>query len=160
MSRAFVRDTDGEPESLPERAVSPHPNFVTPRGLAQIETRLEELDTARAAARAASDRDQLARIDRDLRYWSARRASARLVEPGSSDSSGSAATVVRFGMQVTLRLAGGEIKVFRLVGEDEADAAQGLLSYVAPLAGALLGRQCGERVSFQGGEAEIERIEP
>jgi len=41
MSRAFVRNSDGEPEPLPERAVSTHPNFVTPRGLAQIEARVQ-----------------------------------------------------------------------------------------------------------------------
>ena len=154
MSRAFVRDSDGEPEPLPERAVSTHPNFVTPRGLGQIETQLQELSAERVAARAAGDRDRLARIERDLRYWSARRASARLIPPGS------AADRVRFGLRVRLRLESGATQTFQLVGEDEADAAQGLLSYVAPLARALLGRAVGERVPFQGGEAEIESIEP
>jgi transcription elongation GreA/GreB family factor len=50
--------------------------------------------------------------------------------------------------------------LFRLVGEDEADAAQGLLSHVAPLAESLLGRRLGDSVAFQGGEAEIVSIEP
>jgi transcription elongation GreA/GreB family factor len=154
MSRAFVRDSDGEPEPLPERAVSDHPNFVTPRGLMQIETHLEDLTAERTAARAAGDRERLARIERDLRYWSARRVSARLITGGSADDR------VRFGMRVTLRLAGGGTQAFRLVGEDEADAAAGLLSYVAPLARSLLGRAVGECVPFQGGEAEIESIEP
>jgi transcription elongation GreA/GreB family factor len=156
VSRAFVRDSDGEPEPLPERAVSSHPNLVTPRGLEQIEAQVQELSAARAAARAAGDRDRLARIERDLRYWNARRASARLIEPGALAG---AAEQVRFGMRVRLRLANGETSAFRLVGEDEADVAQGLLSYVAPLARALLGRRVGERVPFQGGEAEIESIE-
>jgi len=154
MSRAFVRDSDGAPEPLPERAVSPHPNFVTPRGLEQIETHLQALTTERAAARAGGDRDRLARIERDLRYWSARRGSARLITPGA------AADRARFGMRVTLRLADGTTQTFQLVGEDEADAAQGLLSYVSPLARSLLGRGVGESVPFQGGEAEIESIEP
>jgi transcription elongation GreA/GreB family factor len=153
MSRAFVRESDGSGEPLPERAVSTHPNFVTPRGLAQIEARLQELGTQRHAARASEQREALAGLERDLRYWSARRASARVVEPGGSTER------VRFGMQVTLRLASGATQVFRLVGEDEADAAQGLLSWVAPLAQSLLGRQAGESVSFQGGEAEIASIE-
>jgi len=152
MSRAFVRNSDGEPEPLPERAVSTHPNFVTPRGLAQIEARVQELSAQRQAAKAGGERDPLARIERDLRYWSARRASARLITPGS------AADRVRFGMRVTLRLGKGVSQTFQLVGEDEADAAQGLLSYVAPLAQSLLGRGVGERVPFQGGEAEIESI--
>jgi transcription elongation GreA/GreB family factor len=93
-------------------------------------------------------------VERDLRYWNARRASARLIEPGVS------AERVRFGMRVSLELAGGAKQSFRLVGEDEADAAQGLLSWVAPLAQALLGRARGERVAYQGGEALIVSIEP
>jgi transcription elongation GreA/GreB family factor len=153
MSRAFVRESDGDPGSLPERPVSTHPNFVTPRGLAQIEARVQELTAQRQALRADEEREARAGIERDLRYWSARRASARLVEPGASPDR------VRFGMRVTLRLAAGTAQSFRLVGEDEADAAQGLLSYVAPLAQSLLGRQVGESVPFQGGEAEIVGIE-
>ena len=154
MSRAFVRDSDENPEPLVERPVSTHPNFVTPRGLAQIEARVQQLAAQRQAARASEEREARARIERDLRYWSARRASARLVAPGA------AADRVRFGTRVTLRLASGATQVFRLVGEDEADAAQGLLSWVAPLAQSLLGRQALECVSFQGGEAEIVSIEP
>jgi transcription elongation GreA/GreB family factor len=46
------------------------------------------------------------------------------------------------------------------VGEDEADAAQGLLSWMAPLAQSLLGREVGDSVPFQGGEAELLSIEP
>ncbi len=154
MSRAFVRDSDEAPESLPERPVSSHPNFVTPRGLAQIEAQVQQLTAQRQVARASDDRAARLRIERDLRYWNARRASARLIEPGA------AAERVRFGMQVTLRPASGATQVFRLVGEDEADAAQGLLSWTAPLAQSLLGRHSGESVSFQGAEAEIVSIEP
>jgi len=84
---------------------------------------------------------------------SARRASARLIEPTAADR-------VRFGVRVTQRLPAGTTQVFRLVGEDEADAAAGLLSWTAPLAQALLGRGAGERVPLQGGEAEIVSIEP
>jgi transcription elongation GreA/GreB family factor len=153
MSRAFVRESDDDRESLPERPLSAHPNFVTARGLAQIEARVQELSAQRQAL-ADEEREARARIERDLRYWSARRVSARLVEPGASPDR------VRFAMRVTLRLASGEVQAYRLVGEDEADAAQGLLSYVAPLAQSLLGRRLGESVCFQGGEAEIVGIEP
>jgi transcription elongation GreA/GreB family factor len=153
MSRAFVREGEGEPEALPERALSPHPNFVTPRGLQLIEARVHELEAQRTAARAADDAAGRARVERDLRYWSARRASARVIEPAASTER------VRFGMRVTLELAGGAIQVFRLVGEDEADAGQGLISWVAPLAHALLGRAAGDSVPFQGGEALIVSIE-
>lgn len=153
MSRAFVRESDQDATQLPERVVSSHPNFVTPRGLAAIEAQLRELETQRQAARAAGDAPLRARIERDLRYWSARRASARLIEQTATDR-------VRFGSKVTLRLASGAQQLMRLVGEDEAEPAQGLLSYVAPLAQALLGREVGDTVTFQGEEAELLSIEP
>jgi len=153
MSRAFVRESDSDPGPLPDRPISPHPNFVTQRGLAAIETRVRELEAQRHELRQRDDAAQRAGIERELRYWSARRASARVIEPQPSDR-------VRFGMRVTLRLPSGVTQPFRLVGEDEADASSGLISWMAPLAQALLGREAGEAVAFQGGEAEIVSIEP
>ena len=153
MSRAFVRESDADPGPLPDRPVSPHPNFVTRRGLAAIEARVRELEVERQAARERDDAALRAGTERELRYWCARRASARLVEPTAADR-------VRFGMRVTLRLASGDTQAFRLVGEDEADAASGLISWTAPLAQALLGREVGESLPFQGGEVEIVNIEP
>jgi transcription elongation GreA/GreB family factor len=149
-----VREGDGDAVPLPERAISAHPNFVTARGLAAIETRLRELEAERLAARAGDDAALRARIERDLRYFSARRASARLVAPAA------VADRVRFGTRVSLELPDGRVQAFRLVGEDEADAAQGLLSWIAPLAQSLLGRAVGEHVAFQGGEALIVSIAP
>ena len=67
---------------------------------------------------------------------------------------------MRFGRQVTLATPANAHVSFRLVGEDEADASRGLLSWVSPLAQALLGREPGEVVGYQGGEAEIVSIEP
>jgi len=153
MSRAFVRESDQDPGSLPELPLSPHPNFVTARGLSAIETRVRELEAQRQDARAADDAALRARIERDLRYWNARRASARVVAAATSTGR------VRFGMRVTLRLSSGATRSYRLVGEDEADAARGLLSWQAPLAQSLLGREAGEAVPFQGDEAEIASIE-
>jgi transcription elongation GreA/GreB family factor len=154
MSRAFVRESDEDQGALPERPLSPHPNLVTPRGLVAIEAHLRELEAQRQAARADGDAALRARLERDLRYWSARRASARVVSPPAATDR------VRFGMRVTLRLNSGASVAYRLVGEDEADAAQGLLSWMAPLAQSLLGCAAGEAVTFQGGEAEIVSIEP
>jgi transcription elongation GreA/GreB family factor len=153
MSRAFVRESDQETSELPERAISAHPNFVTPRGLAAIESQARALEAQRQEARAAGDGALRARLERDLRYWSARRASARVIEQTATDR-------VRFGARVGLRQGSGSIQVFRLVGEDEADAAQGLLSYVSPLACSLLGREVGDTVPYQGEEAELVSIEP
>ena len=94
----------------------------------------------------------MAKASRDLRYWVARRASAELIEPPKNSD------VVRFGTQVTIERQNGQRQTFRIVGEDEADPKQGLLSYVSPLARSLLGRGQGEAVAIPQGEAEIIEI--
>lgn len=154
MSRAFVRESDQDAQPLPERIISAHPNLVTPAGLRQIEERVRELETARRDARGEDDGSALARIDRDLRYWTQRRTTARVIEPTASP------TAVRFGVNVTLRLEDGSEREFRLVGEDEADPARGLVSWVSPLAEALIGAKLGDTVKFQEHDAEIVRLEP
>jgi transcription elongation GreA/GreB family factor len=162
MSRAFVREGDSE-ESLPERPVSTQPNFVTARGLAQLESRLRELERGRSEARAAGARQRLAEVERDLRYYAARRASAQLVgqpssgarEPGSPPE----AVQFRFGMQAHVRMPDGAQRSFRVVGEDEAEPAAGLISHASPLARALLGRAAGDVVTFGAGELEVLAIE-
>src|SRR5258708_12579347 len=86
MSRAFVKELEDAAEELPERPISPHPNLVTAEGLAHIEAEVTRLQQEHAAARAASDRTALARTARDLRYWTARRATAQLVPPPTDQS--------------------------------------------------------------------------
>ena len=154
MSRAFTRESDDDPGTLPERPVSSHPNLVTPAGHAALEAQVRTLEAERQAARASGDAALRARIERDLRYFTQRLASARVVAPLAAPDA------VRFGVRVTLRSASGAQQSFRLVGEDEADAAQGRLSWVSPLAQALLGRSPGDTVHFQTGELEILSIEP
>jgi transcription elongation GreA/GreB family factor len=148
MSRAFVREDDSPGDDpLPERPVSPHPNFVTPEGLARIDAELAGLQAALAEA-DADDRDTRARIERDLRYWQARRASAEVVVPPETDE-------VRFGSTVTIVRDDGRTQTWRIVGEDEADPAQGTLSYVSPLARALVGHVAGDSVTVGGRDVEI-----
>jgi transcription elongation GreA/GreB family factor len=154
MSRAFTRESDDDPAVLPERALSPHPNLVTPEGLAALEAQVRALGEERQAARTAGDKPLLARIERDLRYFTQRLATARVVAPVSAPDR------VRFGVRVTVRAADGIEHCYRLVGEDEADAARGRLSWVSPLATALLGQAAGDTVPFQNGELEILRLEP
>lgn len=155
MSRAFTRESDDDPGTLPERPVSSHPNLVTPGGLAALAAQVRALESERQAARAGGDKSLLARIERDLRYFTRRLATARVIVPAAA-----APDRVRFGVRVILRSAGGAEQSFRLVGEDEADVARGLLSWVSPLAQALLGHETGEAVPFQSGELEIVRLEP
>ena len=88
MSRAFVKEQDAV-EDLPDRLISEHANLVTPEGLKQIETEVRRLSAAYAAAQAADDLNAVAATARDLRYWSARAASA--ARPSSTPpTSGSA----------------------------------------------------------------------
>ena len=149
MNRAFVKESDQDTQILPERTISPHPNLVTARGLAQLETRVRELEVARSAARAASDAAELARVGRDLRYFQSRLESARLVTPPAP------ARQVRFGVRARLQLTDGSERSFQLVGEDEADPKAGLISFVSPLAKALMGKEVGDQLPFGSQTAEI-----
>jgi len=155
MAVAFTREEDYEAQAanLPDRPVSPHPNLVTAAGLAAIEAELAAARAAYAAAQAeggiSSDRTAMARATRDLRYWSARRASAQLTEPtGPPDQA-------QFGRTVAFEREDGRRQSFRIVGEDEADPAQGSVSYVSPLARALLGKSVGDTVRLNGADVEI-----
>jgi transcription elongation GreA/GreB family factor len=158
MAVAFTREEDYEARAadLPDRPISPHPNLVTASGLAAIEAELANARAAYAAAQAeggiSADRTAMSRATRDLRYWSARRASAQLNEP-----EGPAGTV-QFGRTVEIEREDGRRQTFRIVGEDEADPAKGSISYVAPLARALLGKGVGDVVTVNGGEVEVAAI--
>lgn len=153
MSSAFSKEPDGNEifDDLGDRPISPHRNLVTPEGLKQIDAEIERLRVDMAKAEGARDRASIAKVSRDLRYWSARRMSAELVHPITDHSE------VRFGHKVTLKLADGKTQSFRIVGEDEADPAHGSIPYVAPLAHSLLGKSVGDTVKFHG-EAEIVAI--
>ncbi len=156
MSRAFVKDDDGGEgvEDLPDRPLSPHRNLVTAAGLVQIEAELERLTKAYAGAQAAADRLGLQRTARDLRYWTARRATAE-VQPEAPRG----AQAVQFGARVSFVRTDGRRQSWSIVGEDEADPKAGKISYVAPLAQALLGKEVGDTVAVAGGEAEISAID-
>ncbi len=150
MSRAFVKETDGaEGEELPELQVSPHRNLVTTAGLRQIEATVDSLQAALSAARGAEDRAGIARIQRDLRYWSERQRTAELVP--SLPATGKA----RFGSTVALAKLGETRVEYQIVGEDEANPAVGKISYVSPIARKLLGAAEGDAVALADGEAEV-----
>jgi transcription elongation GreA/GreB family factor len=153
MSRAFV--TEGIPgDDLPDWPVSEHPNYVTKRGLGLIEAALEIARREYANAQALGDRELLSGTGRELRYWSARRASAQIV-PARADID-----TVQFGDIVTIRRQDGREQAFRIVGEDEAEPASGSISHVSPLARALIGKGVGDELRAGGGRAEITAIAP
>jgi transcription elongation GreA/GreB family factor len=150
MSRAFVREAGADvADALPDRPISPHPNFVTRSGAAKIDARLHELEATRSAAFATDDRASIAGIERELRYWKQRRSSARVIAPPAAPE------IVRFGVTVQLRFDQGAERRFQLVGEDEADPSAGLLSWTSPVGTALIGRRTGDVVQVCGQQAQI-----
>ena len=158
MSVAFTREEDLEATAadLPDRPISPHPNLVTPEGLAAIEAALAAARAAYNAAQARgsieADRTAMARATRDLRYWSARRATAQLVESAPDGR-------VRFGGAVTLLREDGRTQTWRITGEDEADPAAGSVSHVSPLAVALMGKRIGDEVVVAGQSVEVVAVD-
>jgi transcription elongation GreA/GreB family factor len=159
MSVAFTKEEDSEAAAadLPDRPISPHPNLVTARGLAQLEDELAKARAAYAAAQASgdvsADRTAMARATRDLRYYGARRASAQLTQPDPT------LDTVQFGRKVTFEREDGRRQTFAIVGEDEADPAKGSVSYISPLARALLGKSVGDVAQVNGAEVEITAID-
>lgn len=139
MSVAFRRDSDEEHlEPKFELPIPPGPNLVTPRGLAMIESRNAELDAAIAAATP----EQLPALQRDLRYWRQRLATAQLAPEASGG-------IVAFGTEVTIE-QDGTTRTLTIVGHDESDPGAGRIAFTAPLAKALIGSEVAEEVDSPG----------
>ena len=149
MSRAFVRETDNDLVGFPDRPISPHRNLVTEAGLAAIEAALQRFEATRREAEDKGDREAAGAALREVRYWKARRASAEVVKTTDDKSKAS------FGMTVTLRREDGRKQSFQIVGEDEADPSHGTVSYVSPLARAVLTHGAGDSVVIAGSEAVL-----
>ena len=158
MSVAFTREEDLEATAadLVDRPISPHPNHVTPEGMAQIEAELASARAAYSGAQAKgsieADRTAMARATRDLRYWSSRRATAQLLETTPDGRA-------RFGGSVTIEREDGRTQTWRIVGEDEADPAKGSVSHVSPLARALMGKREGDEATVAGQSVEIVAVD-
>ena len=160
MSVAFTKEDSAETASetlLPDRPVSPHPNLVTEAGLKALEFQLQQAREAYEIAQKIEDvnerRWQAAAPLRDARYFAARVRTAQVVaEPASTE-------MVAFGSTVTFRRDDGRIQKYRIVGEDEADPRAGSISFVAPVARALMGKAVGDVVGASGQELEIIAIE-
>lgn len=147
MSRAFVKEGDGSLEPLPDLPISPHPNWVTPRGLAELQVRLRARQEDLAALRARAERlDKLpeAAAERDIRYLEARLRSAQVIDPAEQPLE-----EVAFGLRVTVADEGGRETTYEITGEDEADAALGRIAPQSPLARALIGAAVGDVVTWK-----------
>jgi transcription elongation GreA/GreB family factor len=121
------------------------PNLVTPEGLAQIEAHIARIEAAMKTETNVLLRETLAR---DLRYWEIRKASAEVVTPSSDDT-------VAFGSTVTITRKGRQ-QTFRIVGVDEADASNGMISHRSPMAQAILGARPGDIVEAPEPLGEID----
>lgn len=159
MSVAFVKEESAETAAetqLPDRPVSPHPNLVTEAGLKALEAEVERAREAFDVANAIEDinerRRQAAPHMRDLRYFSERLHTAQLVAPPEKHD------VVAFGSTVTFERDDGRVQTYRIVGEDEADPKSGSISYVSPVASALLGKAVGDLATVGNQELEITSI--
>lgn len=148
MSRAFVREEDGDqPEDLPELPVSPHTNYVTPRGLQLLEDELSEQRTLHAQINAeqVDARQQKALIERRKRWLQTRINQAVLVPTGVGETP----EEVAFGHYVVVLDLDDNESTVQIVGEDESDPAAGRVSWRSPLAQALLGAEVGDEVIWR-----------
>jgi len=149
MSVAFRREGDDEHlEPKFELPLPPGPNLVTARGLAQIGSRVAELE---ALLPTLAEETAVAATRRTLRYWRTRLATAQLVDvPDGSH--------VAFGCRVTI-LMNGKPRTITIVGDDEADPKAGLLAFSAPLCRAIMDAAVGEQVVIDGQSNPIEILE-
>jgi len=175
MSKAFVKE-DGPDEEAPELPVASPPsgkNYITPGGYARLEAELRKLveverpEVVKTVAWAASlgDRSEnadyiygkrrLREIDRRVRFLIKRLESAEVV-----NSSGRDTDQVFFGATVKLKSASGE-KTVTIVGVDEVDPAHGRVSWVSPIARALIKAREGDTVTLRSpaGDEQLEIME-
>jgi transcription elongation GreA/GreB family factor len=150
MSRAFVKEQEGDAivDDLPERPQSRHPNYVTPQGLVQLEKdRAVLLEKRRQLLEHSDDiamAEILRHVERDLRYLDGRIERAIYVDPANQPRN-----EVAFGAVVGV-LDEDEVRhTFQIVGEDEADVTAGKVSWVSPLARALVGAHVGGIVTWE-----------
>ncbi len=151
MSKAFVRESDEMHEPRLAAPVSPLPpgsrNYVTPSGAKRLReelTHLRDLERPALALRSPEDPEakfRLAALDHRIRYLQQSLLTAEIVPltPGATDA-------VRFGTTVIVREPEGTMMQYRLVGVDETDPARGAISWVSPLAQALMNAKVGARV--------------
>ena len=160
MSVAFTREESAETAAefqLPDRPISPHPNFVTAPGLKALEAAQAEAHRAYEIAQQIEDVNERRRGSapalRELKYFSERLRTAQLVSSQRHDG------VLSFGSRVTFTRNQGQRQSYRIVGEDEADPRQGSISYASPLARLLMGKMVGDVVTLGDDEIEILKIE-
>lgn len=156
MSRAFTKEIDDDvaTDELPARPVSPNPNYVTPMGARLLHDKVRELQALRHELTGSDDiaiRQRLKSVERDLRYYDERARTAVLVNPSTQSDNH-----VHFGSTVEVVDPEDNTLCFSIVGEDEADVTSGKISWVSPLARALMDAQVNDTVIWQRPAGDIE----
>lgn len=167
MSKAFTREDDDDEQPVLPAPVSLLPpgtkNYLTAGGAERLRAELVRLNDERSAllVRAATDPEvkrEVAQFDQRIRYLQQSLATAAIVDPP-----GAKAGKVQFGSTVTVRDGKGEESVYRIVGVDEADFERNEVSWLSPIAKALMNAKVGQRVPFKfpkgATELEVVKIE-
>jgi transcription elongation factor GreB len=153
MSRAFVRESDVP--QLPElpALISPLPpgakNYLTPGGAQRLRDELTQRlahERPKLTAAPADDLDakrELQVLNQRIRYLQESLRTADITEPPPPPHD-----VVRFGATVTVREKSGDEAQYRIVGVDETNLERNEVSWLAPIARALLNARLGDRVVF------------
>jgi transcription elongation factor GreB len=185
MSKAFTRESGGgsdeHDDAVEEAAPAPVPavrNYITPRGLQRLRDELRFLLTrerpavTQVVAWAAGNGDRsenadyqygkrrLRQIDRRIRFLAKRIDAAEVVDP-EAPRTGRAATRIFFGATVRYANAAGEERLVRIVGLDEVDLDRNHISWVSPLARALMKAGPGDSVTLRApaGTEQLEVLE-
>ena len=163
MSKAFTRESDDEPDRpTPLRPAALLPpglkNLITPGGAQRGRAELQRLlEVARPPLAAASGDDEVRRrlqsLDQRVQQLERTLHTAVVTGPPTVDDG-----TVRFGATVVVRERSGEETAYRLVGVDETDLDRNWVSWISPVAKALLKARAGQRVRLKlpGGEEELE----
>lgn len=158
MSKAFTREDDGVGDvRLDDLPQSPNPNLVTPSGLAALKNKLNARKTdlleLRAEREGFDNRHAIALAQRDIRFLQGRIDRAILIRPEEQPP-----TVVAFGAEVEVIDEDATCHTYRIVGEDEADPAHGLIAPYSPLAIALIGSEVGDKVEWRKPASTVELV--
>ena len=176
MSKAFVKESEEGDAAPPEVASVPvlARNYITPAGYARLKAELKQLveaerpEVVRTVAWAASNGDRsengdylygkkrLREIDRRVRFLIKRLEAAEVVDSAGRDSD-----QVFFGATVELKDKSGEERTVSIVGADEVDPPRGRVSWVSPVAKALLKARAGDtvRLDTPGGAEALEILD-
>jgi transcription elongation factor GreB len=174
MSKAFTREDDAQEEELEARMPDGAKNYITPAGHARLKSELKALveserpELVKTVAWAASNGDRsenadylygkkrLREIERRIRFLMKRLEAAEVVDPRDQDQER-----VFFGATVTYADASGRKHTVSIVGTDEVDPARGRVSWVSPVARALLKTREGDAVTLRtpGGDERLEVLE-